>query len=259
MLDKKPLGTLLLEAKLITEENLSRALNIQSTSNRRLGSILIKLGYLTEDNLIDFLAKQQNHFTTTDYIRVDPDVIRIIPKYICNKYNCVPLCLDNNVLSVAMLDPTDTLAIISLEEYSGYIVKPMLASKSKIDTGLKLIKFTSRDIFNRDNFMFIASGISILLLMIFIGMAFFYGRIVHKEKYGTKYTTVNADVNQNKDIIIEKYYDGTFKLLGRGSHAYYSVSLIFNSKEELLKYIDIKKEDFSSDQLEYINYVCIKY
>lgn len=259
MIDKKPLGILLLEAKLITEENLSIALNVQSTSNRRLGSILIKLGYITEDKLIDFLAKQQNHFTTTDYIRVDKDVIKIIPKYICRKFNCVPLCLDKKILSVAMLDPTDTLAIIILEEYSGYIVKPMLASKSKIETGLNAITFTYKDIFNKDNLKLLSGVISILLLMVLVSMAIFYGRIVHKEKYGTTEQTVNAIISHNKDIIIEKYYDGVFKLLGRGSHAYYSIAVIFKSKEELIKYIEIKKEDFSTDQLDYIHFVLSKY
>jgi len=253
MIDKKPLGTLLLEENLITEDNLHKALNVQATSNRRLGSILIKLGYVTEDKLIDFLAKQQNHFTTTDYIRVDPDVINIIPKYLCRKFNCVPLCIDNKILSVAMLDPTDTLAIVSLEEYSGYIVKPMLASKSKIETGIKVIPYTFKDIINKDNIKLATYTISLLLMISLGGMAVFYGRIVHKEKYGTKYKTVNAVVSQNKDIIIEKYYDGGFKLLGRGSHAYDSFSVIFKNKEELLNYLERKAADFSSDQLDYIN------
>ena len=72
-----------------------------------------------------------------------------------------------------MIDPTDTLAIISLEEYSGYIVKPMLASKSKIETGLKLIPYTYKDIINKDNIKLattplMALNIAQLLKILFI-------------------------------------------------------------------------------------------
>ena len=154
-----------------------------------------------------------------------------------------------------MLDPTDTLSIISLEEYSGYIIKPMLASKTKIETGQKLIPYSYKDIINKDNLRVLTGIISVLLIASLLGAAIFYGKIIHKEKYGTTQKTVNAVISQNKDIIVEKYYDGVFKLLGRGSHSYDSFAVVFKNKEELVKYLERKAADFSTEQLEYIHSV----
>ena len=96
---------------------------------------------------------------------------------------------------------------------------------------------------------------SIFVSISFICLSVFYGKIVHKDKYGTTKTLGNAIISQNKDVIIEKYYDGGFKLLGRGAHAFDSFTVVFKNKEDLIKYLERKKEDFSGEQLDYIKEV----
>src|SRR5215210_9212425 len=78
-LPQSKMGSVLLSMDLITEEQLEEALEIQKTDGRRLGKILVSLGYLTPDNLALALAIRLNvEYVALSEVQVAPDVLGII-------------------------------------------------------------------------------------------------------------------------------------------------------------------------------------
>ncbi|MBI4823775.1 MAG: hypothetical protein HY805_06040 [Nitrospirae bacterium] len=79
------LGQLLLNSNIITQEQLNQALNIQKKDGGRLGTNLVKLGYVTEEKLVTFLSKQFGvpAINLSNY-KIDPAVLKLIPAYECH-------------------------------------------------------------------------------------------------------------------------------------------------------------------------------
>ena len=127
------LGQLLVNSKIITEAQLNKALELQKKEGGRAGSNLIKLGYLTEDSLVDFLSKQYGvpaiSLTPQD---VDPAIIKFIPYEVANKYQICPISKNGASLKLAMTDPSNVFAIDDVKFMTGYEVEPIVASESAI-------------------------------------------------------------------------------------------------------------------------------
>ncbi len=111
----KKIGELLVQAGLVKPEELSRALEEQKQSAERIGTILIKLGFITEDSLVEFLARQ---FKTpeVDIARLDipKEVVKLIPVEIAIKYQAVPFGITGSTLHIAMADPGNLFVIDDL-------------------------------------------------------------------------------------------------------------------------------------------------
>ncbi len=127
------LGQLLIAANLVTEAQLKEALNLQKKEGGRLGSKLIKLGYLTEDKLVSFLSKQYGvpSINLADY-EIDPSVIKLIPAEMAKKYLIIPVARVGATLTVAMADPSNIFAIDDIKFMTGYNVDVVVASESSI-------------------------------------------------------------------------------------------------------------------------------
>ena len=127
------LGQLLLAANLITESQLQEALNLQRKEGGRLGSKLIKLGYITEEKLVSFLSKQYGvpSINLSDY-EIDPAVIKLIPAEMASKYLMIPVARVGATLTVAMADPSNIFAIDDIKFMTGYNVDVVVASESSI-------------------------------------------------------------------------------------------------------------------------------
>ena len=111
MIKKLKLGDLLLEHKVITHSQLEKALHIQQSSGKKLGDVLIELGYITETELLLFLSKQLNlPFLELQYYKIKPEVIRELPEAIARRYRVIPIDRVKNGFLVAIADPTDLLA-----------------------------------------------------------------------------------------------------------------------------------------------------
>ena len=111
MIKKLKLGDLLLEHKVITHSQLEKALQIQQPVGKKLGDVLIELGYITETELLLFLSKQLNlPFLELHYYKIKPEVIRELPEAIARRYRVIPIDRVKNGFLVAIADPTDLLA-----------------------------------------------------------------------------------------------------------------------------------------------------
>src|SRR3990172_1878575 len=128
---------MLLKAKLITSEQLDRALAHQKTSGGRIGSNLAKLGYISEEEVASFLSRQFGvPPADLSNIKIDPAVIKLVPAELADKHLLIPLSRAGSVLTVAMANPSDITAIDDVRFMTGYNVKPMVAPESSIRNAL---------------------------------------------------------------------------------------------------------------------------
>jgi len=127
------LGQLLIEANLITEEQLKEAMEIQKRQGGRLGSNLVKLGYITEEKLVSFLSKFWGvpAVNLSEY-KVDPSLLKLIPVEIARKYIIFPVARVGSTLTLAMADPSNIFVIDDVKFMTGYNVEPVVASESSI-------------------------------------------------------------------------------------------------------------------------------
>lgn len=129
---RKRLGDLLVEAGLITEDQLNRALESKSPEEK-LGDALLREGFITEQQLIEVLEFQLGipHVTIAQY-PVDQEAVQLVPKDLAKRYLVMPIRKDKNKLFVAMADPLDYFAIEELRMATGFQIEPAIATKDDL-------------------------------------------------------------------------------------------------------------------------------
>ena len=135
------LGKLLISANLITEKQLNEALVAirQSRGATRLGSTLVKMGYIQEEKLLQFLS-QQYRVPAVDlkmYQHIDPAIIKLVPLELVKKHMVLPLRRIGATVTVAMLDPTNMLALDDLKFRTNYTIEPVIAAESALIEAVK--------------------------------------------------------------------------------------------------------------------------
>lgn len=110
--EKVRLGDLLVNAKLITQEQLDSALAQQRGSGRRLGRVLVDNKFISEVLISEALAKQFDiAFIDLKRYNLDPDLVRLLPEDQARRYRSIVLDAHEGVITVGMADPTDQAAI----------------------------------------------------------------------------------------------------------------------------------------------------
>lgn len=100
-------GQLFKNEGLINDDQLNKVLSEQKNSNERIGSILLKLGFINEQDILKTLSKQFNHkIINLSKQRIDHTLIKKIPAKFAYRYKIVPIRFEDNTLIVAT---TDTL------------------------------------------------------------------------------------------------------------------------------------------------------
>jgi len=127
------LGQLLITSQVITDEQLREAVGLQRKEGGRLGTNLVKLGYITEEKLVAFLSKQWGvpAVTLSDY-KIDPSVLKLIPIEIARKYLIIPVARVGAVLTIAMADPSNVFVIDDVKFMTGFNVDVVVAGESSI-------------------------------------------------------------------------------------------------------------------------------
>lgn len=113
---KVRLGELLVQAKVISEEQLRTALDEQKRTGRKLGRVVADLGYVSESALHDQLARHLNvPFVDLRQAQVDREVVKLLPEPLARRYRALVLQQDARGLLVGMADPTDLHAYDELQ------------------------------------------------------------------------------------------------------------------------------------------------
>ena len=127
------LGQLLVTSHMISEDQLKEAINLQREKGGRLGTNLVKLGYITEEKLVTFLSRQYGvpAIILSDY-KIDQSVLKLVPVDIAKKYLLMPVVRVGATLTIALADPSNVFAIDDVKFMTGYNIEVVVANESAI-------------------------------------------------------------------------------------------------------------------------------
>lgn len=133
------LGAWLLSKGKISTEQLEKALQHQAFFGGRLGSSLIKLGYIDEDVLGAFLSDVCGApYAPPSLLEGIPqDVIALVPERLAAQYRAVPIAVDGRRLRLAMRDPKDLIALDEIAFLTGLSIEPYVATEFRIQRALQ--------------------------------------------------------------------------------------------------------------------------
>jgi len=104
------LGQYLVKKGIITDEQVLNAVRLQKTEGIKIGSALMKLGYINENQIVEALSDIYGYpIVNISKIEIDPNVFKLIPSDIMRKYKVVPFAKDGNTVKVAVCDPSKTV------------------------------------------------------------------------------------------------------------------------------------------------------
>src|SRR5262245_329113 len=131
------IGELLVREKVLSLQQLQQAQEESKRTGRRLGATLARLG-LVPDNVLTQLVARQYSLPAINLaeIEIDPNIIKLIPKEICEKHQVVPVRRQGATLIVAMADPSNIYAIDELKFLTQYNIDPVVASDTAIESAL---------------------------------------------------------------------------------------------------------------------------
>ena len=140
------LGDLLVKEKVITQEQLEQATKLQKESHTRLASALVKLGFLSDEDVTNFLSRQYGvPAINLSYFEIDPAVVKLIPYETAKRYQILPLSRVGASLTIAMVDPTNVFAMDDIKFMTGFNIEPVVASESSIVEGIDKAYGTSKE------------------------------------------------------------------------------------------------------------------
>jgi type IV pilus assembly protein PilB len=133
------LGDLLVKEKVITPEQLEQAMKAQKEApNSRLGGILVKLGFLTDEDVTNFLSRQYGvPAINLSFFEIDSAVVKLIPHDTAKRYQILPLSRVGASLTIAMVDPTNVFAMDDIKFMTGFNIEPVVASETAIMEGIE--------------------------------------------------------------------------------------------------------------------------
>jgi len=130
---KDRLQEILIRDKHISPEDLERALQEQKKTGGELSKILTRLNLIDEDALTQVLSEGLGlPPINISRLKVDPEVLRIIPKDLASKYQIMPISLMGDHLTLAMADPLNIFVIDNVKVLTGYTINPIIGRPNEI-------------------------------------------------------------------------------------------------------------------------------
>ncbi|MFH1867550.1 MAG: hypothetical protein ABH843_01140 [Candidatus Omnitrophota bacterium] len=134
----KQIGELLLERKIIDKEQLHKAIDVKKEKGGLLGSVLVSLGYATEEQIAQALTTQFGfpYLPLANY-DVDPEVVKLIPANVAKQYNLIAIDKIGNSLTIAISDPLNMHAIEDIELITNCKVQIFISTETDIKKAIK--------------------------------------------------------------------------------------------------------------------------
>ncbi len=131
------LGEILVRENLITSQQLRETLEYQRANGGRLGSNLVRLGYVSDDVVTAVLSRQYGvPSINLDLFQIEADVIKLISEDVATKYSVLPISKVGASLTLAMADPTNVFAMDDIKFMTGLNVEPVIASETSIQMAI---------------------------------------------------------------------------------------------------------------------------
>jgi type IV pilus assembly protein PilB len=141
------LGDLLLKAKLVTQEQIDQALVKQREDGVKLGEALVRLGYISEEDITETLSHQFGvPSINLAHFDIDPAVVKLVPGEVARKYMILPVNKTGATLTIAMADPSNVFAMDDIKFMTGYNVEPVVASEIALRASIDKLYGTPRSL-----------------------------------------------------------------------------------------------------------------
>src|SRR2546425_5558795 len=126
---RRRLGELLLAEGVVTPDQLNRALEIHRATGERLGQVLLDMGVVDQERLARLLGRQIG----AEFVRLvgatpREDVLTLLPQQMASRVQAIPIARAHGVLTVAMVDPSDVVAIDDIRRMTGMDIKVALTT-----------------------------------------------------------------------------------------------------------------------------------
>lgn len=129
----KRLGDLLVEAGLLTMEQLNEALRKQKATGKKIGEILIDDAIISESDMIKTLELQLSiPYMELGKVYIDADVPKLINENLARRHTLIPIKRERNKLTVAMADPLNIFARDDVNIATGLEVEPVISNRKDI-------------------------------------------------------------------------------------------------------------------------------
>jgi len=127
-----------MESGKITKNQLDAALNFVNTPGNRISNALVELGYFTESQLVDIVAKKLNlPCLSLKGFEINPAVVRLIPHDLAQKCSSLPIFLKGNVLIIATDDPLDKSTLEAISSHTRKEIRTAVAKFTEIQSCLE--------------------------------------------------------------------------------------------------------------------------
>ena len=137
MARKRRIGELLVAQGAVTEEQLAEGLQLQKERGGKICQVLINLGYLTEESLLEVLGSTKGVVSVKlRHYTIDPDLTEHIPKEFAIQHEVMPLDKLGRLLTVAMAVPLDTATQEALQVMTGLRIRAILCSRSDVHAAI---------------------------------------------------------------------------------------------------------------------------
>ncbi|MDX9973718.1 MAG: ATPase, T2SS/T4P/T4SS family, partial [FCB group bacterium] len=132
-ISKRRLGDVLLEQGLISKEQLEESVAAQRATGQNLAHIMVQRGYLQEEDLVITLSEQLGipHFRVGNY-NIAKEVLTEVPESLARQYQMLPISVTGDVLTLAMVDPLNIMALDDLRMLTSYEIEPVIAVESEL-------------------------------------------------------------------------------------------------------------------------------
>ncbi len=146
------LGEILVEANVLTPENLENALALQKKRQLRLGTILLQEDFVSEPQLVQALSRRLSiPWVSLWHIDIPDELLDLVPASVAEEFFLIPIYIrttgsGEKALYVAMNDPTDDAALRFVSASSGMTVKPMIAGPSDISAAIRVYYYGEEEL-----------------------------------------------------------------------------------------------------------------
>ena len=127
------LGELLIKRALITQDQLTKATSEQQNQGGILATHLVRLSFLTEDQLVSYLQKEYRlPIVDPMSLEIGSDILQLMPSSLAAKHQLMPLNIAGSTLTLAMVDPSNLVAINEVKFLTGYDVRVVLSKLASL-------------------------------------------------------------------------------------------------------------------------------
>ncbi len=138
---------ILLESKLITQEDLQRARKLKEEKKILLGEALVQLGAITQEQMARAVAQELKvEYVDLSTYEISEEATRLIPERLARQYSILPLATKEDKILIAMTNPLDIIAIQNVKLYTGKSVSRVMTTQNELDNAYTRVYNVSEDV-----------------------------------------------------------------------------------------------------------------